>query len=349
LKASYSKHLLKFKVPGGTSRGVLKTKESWFVMLRDGGNFGIGECGLLRGLSVDDTPDYVEKLRWACEHIDLGKEELYLALAAYPSIQFGLETAFLSLEASDPFQLFPSEFSSGVSGIPINGLIWMGDTDFMKKQIGLKLKEGFSCIKLKIGAIEFASEIALLKLIRKEYSASEVELRVDANGAFSPSEASEKLKKLSEFNIHSIEQPIAKGQWQEMANLCESSPIPIALDEELIGIFASEEKKKLLETVNPDYIILKPSLIGGFQGSDSWIDCASDLKIDWWITSALESNVGLNAISQYTFTKNSKLPQGLGTGNLYSNNIPSPLKIIEGKIYYITETEWDLSMFNLNI
>ena len=348
MKASLKKHILKFKIPGGTSRGVLTTKESWFIILREGDSIGIGECGLLRGLSVDDRSDYEEKLQRVCKNIDLGKEELYAALTEFPSIQFGVEMAFMSLGASNPFQLFSSEFTSGKTGIPINGLIWMGDPVFMKTQIAEKLKHGYTCIKLKIGAIDFASEIDLLKSIRREFDASEVELRVDANGAFSPSEALEKLKKLSELNLHSIEQPIKKGQWREMARLCEASPLDIALDEELIGIFTSEEKNKLLQTINPQYVILKPSLIGGFQGSDSWISAATKIGINWWVTSALESNVGLNAISQYTFTKNSKLPQGLGTGSLYANNIPSPLKVSEGKIYYDSGTKWDLSKLNLN-
>jgi o-succinylbenzoate synthase len=349
LKATYHKHILEFKTPSGTSRGVLKTKESWFLILQDSDGFGIGECSLLRGLSIDDRPDYESKLQWVCEHIRFGKDELYEALTEFPSIQFGVEMAFMSFYAPNPFQLFPSEFSSGEIGISINGLIWMGQPVFMKTQIAEKLKEGFTCIKLKIGAIDFASEVDLLKSIRKEFTASEVELRVDANGAFSPSVALEKLKILSDLELHSIEQPIQPRQWQEMAGLCEASPLDIALDEELIGIFTSEERINLLQTINPQYIILKPSLIGGLYGCDSWIAAAAKKRINWWITSALESNVGLNAISQYTFTKNSKLPQGLGTGNLYSNNIPSPLKVNEGRIYYNSETKWDLSRLNLNL
>ncbi len=343
LKASYKKHILNFKRPSGTSRGVLNTKETYFLILRTEEGFGVGECGLLRGLSVDDRPDYEEELAGVCENIELGVSEadLYEALEEFPSIQFGVETAFKSLHSKNPFELFPSEFTNGEASIPINGLVWMGDKVFMKQQISEKLKEGFTCIKMKIGAIDFKTEIELLKSIRTEFSASEVELRVDANGAFSPKEALEKLKVLSDLQLHSIEQPIKQGQWQEMARLCEETPLPIALDEELIGIFSEEEKSKLLDTIKPQFIILKPSLIGGFRGSDTWIKLAEKHNAGWWITSALESNVGLNAISQYTFTKNSKLPQGLGTGSLYTNNIESPLKVSNGTLDYKPSIEWE--------
>lgn len=343
MKASYKKHILNFKRPSGTSRGVLNTKETYFLILRTEEGFGVGECGLLRGLSVDDRPDYEEELAGVCENIELGVSEadLYEALQEFPSIQFGVETAFKSLHSKNPFELFPSEFTRGEAAIPINGLVWMGDKVFMKQQISEKLKEGFTCIKMKIGAIDFKTEIELLKSIRTEFSASEVELRVDANGAFSHKEALEKLKVLSDLQLHSIEQPIKQGQWQETARLCEETPLPIALDEELIGVFSEEEKTKLLDTIKPQFIILKPSLVGGFRGSDTWINLAEKHNAGWWITSALESNVGLNAISQYTFTKNSKLPQGLGTGSLYTNNIDSPLKVSKGALHYNINAIWN--------
>jgi L-alanine-DL-glutamate epimerase-like enolase superfamily enzyme len=257
-----------------------------------------------------------------------------------------VETAFKSLRAQDPFQLFDTPFSKGEKSIPINGLIWMGDTNFMRSQIKEKLKDGFSCIKMKIGAIDFASEIALLKNIRKEFTAQEIALRVDANGAFSPKGSLEKLKQLAALDIHSIEQPIKQGQWEEMARLCEQSPLAIALDEELIGVFTEEKKIKLLDTIKPQYVILKPSFIGGFRGADRWIALAAEKGIDWWVTSALESNVGLNAIAQYTSTKNSILPQGLGTGNLYTNNVPSPLDVDHGAILYNIAAQWGLDILN---
>lgn len=346
LTASYKKHILNFKNPSGTSRGILNTKETYFLIIKSEESFGVGECGLLRGLSIDDRPDYEEELEGVCENIALGvsEENLYEALEEFPSIQFGVETAFKSLHSKNPFELFPSEFTRREAAIPINGLVWMGDKVFMKEQILEKLKQGFTCIKMKIGTIDFKTELELLKSIRREFSASEVELRVDANGAFSPNEALEKLKILSDLKLHSIEQPIKQGQWQEMARLCEETPLPIALDEELIGIFSEEEKNNLLETIKPQYIILKPSLIGGFRGSDSWINLAEKFGAGWWITSALESNVGLNAISQYTFTKNSKLPQGLGTGSLYTNNIESPLEVSNGTLLYNPSINWDFQV-----
>lgn len=341
LTATCRKYTLQFKTPAGTSRGVLTTKETWFIILKEDDKTGIGECGILRGLSIDDRPDYETKLKWACEYIANGLDTLYERLTEFPSIQIGLETAFKSLQAEDPFEIFPSRFSRGEAGIPINGLIWMGDKEYMKKQISEKLEEGFNCLKMKIGAIDFNTELDLLRSIRKEFSVTDIELRVDANGVFDPKDALEKLHLLSELDLHSIEQPIKQGQWDEMAQLCEVTPLPIALDEELIGVFTSEEKVKLLHTIKPQFIILKPSFIGGFKGSDHWISLAKKEGIGWWITSALESNVGLNAISQYTFTKNSKLPQGLGTGSLYTNNIASPLKVGNGKIEYDTNLPWD--------
>lgn len=344
IKAHFKKHILNFKRPSGTSRGVLNTKETFFIILKTENSFGVGECGILRGLSIDDRPDYEEKLQWVCDNIDLGKDNLYEAVTEFPSIQFGVEAAIQSLNSKNPFEIYPSAFTRGEEAIPINGLVWMGDKSFMKEQISEKLKQGFTCIKMKIGAIDFKTEIELLKSIRKEFSPQEVELRVDANGAFSPKEALEKLKVLSDLELHSIEQPIKQGQWQEMARLCEDTPLSIALDEELIGVFLEEEKQKLLDTIKPQYIILKPSLIGGIQGSDTWIKLAEKYNAGWWITSALESNIGLNTISQYTFTKNSKLPQGLGTGSLYTNNIDSPLNVADGALHYDAEAEWNFKV-----
>ena len=343
MKASYKKYTLNFKRPSGTSRGVLTTKETWFLILEEENNFGIGECGILRTLSIDDRPDYEEKLKWTCQNIHLPKDELLAELVEFPSIQFGVEMALLSLQSQDPFQLFPSAFTNGEKGIPINGLIWMGEEAFMHEQIQQKLEQGFSCIKLKIGAIDFDKEIALLQSIRKKYSASEIELRVDANGAFKPQEALQKLQRLSELDLHSIEQPIKQGQFSEMAKLCAKTPLPIALDEELIGVFSVTKKEELLQTIQPQYIILKPSLIGGFKGTQEWIDLAEKQNIGWWITSALESNIGLNAISQFTFMQNSNMPQGLGTGSLYTNNIKSPLVVKGEYITYAPKKTWDVN------
>lgn len=341
--ARFQKHILEFKQASGTSRGVLKTKETWFIVLEQDGRRGIGECGILRTLSIDDVPEYEEKLKWTCEHIHLGLTKLLQELIAFPSIQFGLEQAFLSLQQVNSFELFPSQFTEGSDAIPINGLVWMGDEQFMKTQIKEKIEQGFSCIKMKIGAIDFDTELNLLKSIRNEYSKSDIELRVDANGAFSPNNALEKLRTLSELNLHSIEQPIKTGQLNEMAELCDKTPLPIALDEELIGVFSVTDKEKIIQTIQPQYIILKPSLVGGFKGSEEWMSIAGSNNIDYWITSALESNVGLNAISQWTYTLNSKLPQGLGTGSLYTNNIDSPLEVKNGTLHYNQNSNWDFN------
>lgn len=346
MKATFQKYVLRFKVPGGTSRGVLKIKETWFIVVEKNEKWGLGECGMFRGLSADDSPEFESKLKWACDHIHLPKDILFNELNSFPSIQFGLQTAFKSLEAQDPYALFPSSFTKGLQGIPINGLVWMGSIPYMRQQILEKLKEGFTCIKLKIGAIDFDDELELLRSIRKDFSCEDIELRVDANGAFLPSDALEKLKVLSDLDLHSIEQPIAKGQWDEMAGLCEVSPLPVALDEELIGVFGSHEKQSLLDHIRPQYIILKPGLIGGFVGSDEWIESAEKNNIGWWVTSALESNIGLNAISQYTFTKSSKLPQGLGTGSLFSNNIMAPLYVQNGEIRYDVNKHWEQNLKN---
>ena len=344
IKAIFHKYLLNFKQASGTSRGVLKTKETFFLVITDNEKKGIGECGLFRGLSIDDGPRYEEKLTWVCNNINIGLEKLLEELIEFPSIQFGVEQAFLSLKSEHPFSLFPSSFTTHNKPININGLIWMGDKSFMKSQIQQKIKDGFSCIKMKIGAINFEEEINLLRYIRKEFSSKEIELRVDANGAFLPEEAIEKLKRLSDFDLHSIEQPIKQGQYQEMARLCNDTPLPIALDEELIGVFTSDKKKELLELIKPQYIILKPSLVGGFKGSNEWIQIAEQQHIGWWITSALESNIGLNAIAQYTYTLQSKMPQGLGTGGLFTNNFESPLVVKNGSLQYDTAKGWDFNL-----
>ena len=344
IKANYKKYILNFKNPSGTSRGILRTKETWFIILTENGKIGVGETGLFRGLSIDDISNYEDKLIWVCKNINLGLESLLKALYEFPSIQFGLEQAFLSLRSEDKFELFPSQFTSGEKSIPINGLVWMGDKDFMNNQIKEKLRNGFSCIKMKIGAIDFDTEIELLKSIRKEFSPNEIELRVDANGAFNPNNALEKLEILSELEIHSIEQPIKQGQHSDMAQLCAKTPLPIALDEELIGVFSFEEKKKLLKMIQPQYIILKPSLIGGFAGSKEWINLANEMNCGWWITSALESNIGLNAIAQFTDTLQSDLPQGLGTGGLFTNNFMSPLEVSRGTLQYNPNRNWNFKL-----
>ena len=336
MKATFQKYTLQFKRPAGTSRGVLTEKPTWLLTIEHNGRRGIGECSPLPGLSIDDISDYERsKLLWTCAHISLGKKALWEQLKSYPSIQFGVEQAFLSLEAEQEGVLFPSPFTEGQVPIPINGLIWMGDKHYMQQQIREKLSQGFHCIKMKIGAIDFETEYQLLKNIRQEYAPSDIELRVDDNGVFSPLVGLYKLTRLSGLEIHSIEQPIRAGQYEQMARLCEASPLPIALDEELIGVACPERKKEILQWIRPAYIILKPSLIGGYRGSEEWIDLAEKQGIGWWVTSALEGNVGLSAIAQWTYTLKNPLPQGLGTGSLYTNNFPSSLEVKNGGLWWL--------------
>lgn len=340
MKATYHKYMLEFKRPSGTSRGVLTEKETWFVIIEHNGKKGIGECGILRGLSADDRPDYEQRLQWTCENINLGVTALWDALIEFPSIQFGVEMAFQSLASANPFELFPSYFTNGMQAMDINGLIWMGEEAYMKEQIEEKLADGFRCVKLKIGAIEFEKELSLLRYIRTHFTADQVEIRVDANGAFNKNDALDKLSQLSEFKLHSIEQPIAKNQTDSMAELCKNTPFPIALDEELIGVYSTADKEELLQKIKPQYIILKPSFVGGFRGTHEWIALAEKYQIGWWITSALESNIGLNAIAQWTYLQNSPLPQGLGTGALYTNNFDSPLQVKAGQLWYKKDLGW---------
>ena len=340
MKATYHKYILQFKRPSGTSRGVMTEKETWFIVLEKDGKKGIGECGILRGLSADDRPDYEAKLKWTCDNIHLGENKLWDALIEFPSIQFGVEMAFQSLASETPFLLFPSDFTRGEKSIEINGLVWMGEESFMKQQIEEKLADGFRCVKLKIGAIDFDQELQLLRYIRQHFTSEQVEIRVDANGAFDVSLALDKLNQLAGFKLHSIEQPIQKNNTDSMAGLCKITPIPIALDEELIGVFSLEDKEALLQKINPQYIILKPSFVGGFRGTKEWILLAEKYNVGWWITSALESNIGLNAIAQWTFLQHNSMPQGLGTGALYTNNFDCPLQVSQGQLWYKKELGW---------
>ena len=329
--------LLHFKQPAGTSRGTYTTRKVWYLHFSSPdfpGRVGIGECAPLPALSCDDLPDYEDILKRFCRQVE--KEQGMWdkdVLCQYPSILFGLETAIWHFFAGS-WALSDTAFSRGEVGIQINGLIWMGDFDHMLSQIEKKMEAGFRCVKLKIGAIDFEKELALLRHIRTHFSSKEIELRVDANGAFSPGDAMEKLKRLSEFDLHSIEQPIRAGQWEEMARLTSESPLPIALDEELIGCNMLEEKKKLLATIRPQYIIIKPSLHGGICGGDEWIMEAEKQHIGWGITSALESNIGLNAIAHWCATFNNPLPQGLGTGMLFTDNIEVPLEIRKDCLWF---------------
>ena len=321
---------LHFRQPAGTSRGIYTTRKIWFVHLYEGNRHGVGECAPLPDLSYDALGDesYSSLLNQFCEDCCRKGEIDYDVLRDYPSMLFGLETAFLNFQNGD--RLFDTAFSRGEVGIPINGLVWMGNHEEMLKRMEEKLKLGFRCVKLKIGAIDFEQELDLIKRIRSRFSFHEVELRLDANGAFPYNEALYKLELLSQYAIHSIEQPIRQGQWAYMAELCRESPLPIALDEELIGVNDPAMKRHMLNIIKPRYIILKPSLHGGMAGCREWIATACEMGIDSWITSALESNIGLNAIAQFAssvYGDHITMPQGLGTGQLYTDNIPMPLEI----------------------
>jgi len=350
LKLTYEPYTLQFKFDAGTSRGIMRERKVWFLKLHDAENpaiVGTGEVAPLAGLSLDDRPDMELVLQKLCQKVagkafDEAKpyKWLYqLVPATLPAVRFGLETAMLDFQQGGKGIIFQTRFTEGKQRILVNGLIWMGTPDFMQVQIEDKLQKGFQCLKLKIGSLDFEQELAILKEVRKRYTVEEITLRVDANGAFLPANALEKLKRLADLDIHSIEQPIRAGQIEDMARLCALSPLPIALDEELIPVIKPVEKRKLLEAIKPAYIILKPSLLGGFVSCNQWIIAAEKEGVDWWVTSALESNIGLNAICQYTaewvrLKNKTDFPQGLGTGALYHNNIASNLEM-EGQEIFI--------------
>ncbi|MDE5842712.1 MAG: o-succinylbenzoate synthase [Muribaculaceae bacterium] len=330
-------YMLKFRQPAGTSRGVLTEKPTYLLKLwdeRDPEVFGIGEAAVFPGLSPEADHRYEYKLIELLANIAIGRPT---DLSRHSSIQFGLEQALRDFSSGGKGMYFPSEFTEGKSEITINGLIWMGSEEEMQQRLEEKIAAGFKCIKIKVGAIDWNKELGLVKYIRRRYSADEVTIRVDANGGFSMETVLPKLRQLEELGVHSIEQPIPAGNPDLMRFLCEVSPLPIALDEELIGVCGEEAKRYLLDYIHPAYIILKPALCGGFSGAEEWIKLAQERGIGWWVTSALESNVGLNAIAQFTGQLNPSLPQGLGTGGLFVNNFTSPL-VLEGEhLRYSTE------------
>ena len=344
MKAFFNKHTLNFKIPAGTSRGILNNKTSWFLHLQDSasGIIGIGECSIIENLSPDEVSLIGSKLESLCDIINNEDDDFSLALKSFPAIRFALETAFKDHSSGGQRIIFESPFLKG-SGVPINGLVWMGEKSFMYNQIKSKIEEGYKCIKIKIAALSFEEELELLNHVRTQFSEKDIEIRLDANGGFNNEEALSRTLSLHHLNIHSIEQPIKPGHWEGMAKLCLESPIKIALDEELIGVYDLDDKKQLLQVIQPNYIVLKPSFLGGFQASQEWLELAEMNNIGWWITSALESNIGLNAIAQWASTLELKTHQGLGTGQLYTNNIPSPLYIDEGYLYS-GNRQWDTEL-----
>lgn len=340
MKAVWQKYRLDFRFTAITSRDSMTHKDTYYIKVWHEDHpdvTGVGEAALFRGLSCEDSPEYEEVLDDVCAHIDryAGNPDM---LAPYPSIRFGVETALRDLANGGTRHLYDSAWSAGESAIRINGLIWMGDRETMNQRIRTKLDEGFRCIKVKIGGIDFNQELEMLRHLRR--IAPAIEIRLDANGAFSPDVALEWLNVLAEIGIHSIEQPIRQGQWEEMARICSLSPIPVALDEELIGLNDAAERARMLDAIRPSYIILKPTLIGGLKASEEWIAAATQRSIGWWATSALESNIGLNAIAQWVATQDTDMPQGLGTGQLYYNNVVSPLTLDGECLVYDTSKQW---------
>jgi o-succinylbenzoate synthase len=350
IKAKTAYLEFKFQRPATTSRGTYLSKKVHYIILYhsdDPSIAGVGECSLFSGLSFDDVKGFKQKLTQTIDRINEGDVYTDSTLIDWPSINFALETAWKDLRSKDSKILYPSEFTEGKDSIGINGLIWMSEKNEMIHQIRQKLNDGFTCLKMKIGALDLRDEIEVLRFIREHCSAEELEIRLDANGAFNQSEALEVIKILSEFHPHSIEQPIAAGHTEDMARICARSPIPIALDEELIGKHNMLARRKLLETIKPQYLVLKPGLLGGLASSKEWITLANDLGIGWWITSSLETNIGLNVIAQWTYTLQNQIYHGLSTGSLYANNIKSPLYLNGERLYYNPERKWDLSQFEL--
>lgn len=342
-KITITSKLLHFLQPAGTSRGVYNTRLSFYLKLTSDEQpnvVGVGECATLPDLSCDAMPpnEYERKLRTFCDEYERTRVIDYEAMRAYPSMLFGLETAVAQFNAKGSLNFFDTPFGRGEEGIPINGLVWMGTFEEMFERLEAKLKAGFRCIKIKIGAIDFDRELQLIRHIRSTFSRNDVELRVDANGGFTPEEALSRMEALVQYDIHSIEQPIKQHQWTEMARLCAATPLPIGLDEELIGVNERQKKIELLGTIRPQYIVLKPSLHGGMAGTEEWIQLARERNIGSWITSALESNVGLNAIAQLTasiYGTNIRHAQGLGTGQLFADNIEMPLKVVGDKLWIV--------------
>ncbi|MEY2925496.1 MAG: hypothetical protein RLZZ337_2046 [Bacteroidota bacterium] len=329
------KHELKFIKPAKTSRNVFKTRLIYIIYLTDlkTKKTGIGEAAPLHLLSTDDVPNYEEKLNSFLGEFCINGDLEELELHSYPSIKFGIETALLDLNAKDG-ALFQTPFTKGAESIPVNGLVWMNNAEEMYNEAEAKIKAGFDVIKFKVGALDFDKECRLLEKIRSQYSAFKLTIRLDANGAFLPSEALEQIKELSRFEIHSIEQPIKAQNWDAMQQLCSESKIDIALDEELIGVKIGQDGEKMLQYIKPQYIILKPNLIGGLKNADLWVSLARKHNIDWWATSALESNIGLNAIAQWVSKYPISMAQGLGTGALFTNNFATSLKLEKGKMWF---------------
>jgi len=349
--ASYIKHQLQFVKPAKTSRNTMQTHTVYYVVLssKTERKSYWGEAAPLPGLSIDDVTQIENKLTECCTSVTNGYNFNMLDFSGFPSVQFAFETAFLAAQHQADFLLYDTPFYRNQQPIAINGLVWMNEKETMLQEALTKATQGFDTIKFKVGALDFDDECRLLEAFRKQYNAFNITIRLDANGAFLPADALEKLRELSRFDIHSIEQPIKPKQWDAMQELCAKTPIPIALDEELIGVDVKSDGQRLLQHIKPQHIILKPTLLGGLSNSEVWVKLAQQHNIGWWATSALESNIGLNAIAQWTATQHLQVPQGLGTGSLYTNNIPSPLVVSNGQLIYDERKGWELGeVLNLN-
>jgi O-succinylbenzoate synthase len=341
--ASHTSYTLEFSRPAGTSRGILHRKQSWFVKLAEGDVTGIGEVSFIPGLTGEGPVEMERRIGHVCKLISRGELDPRSTFSTARGLQFALETALLDLDRGGRRLLYPSEFTRGRSGIRINGLIWMGDRDFMLEQIREKLDAGFRVLKMKVGALDLEEELEVLDRVRREFNEADLEIRLDANGAWSPQEAAMKMARFAAYGIHSIEQPISAGQAEAMAALCADPVIPIALDEELLGPGTPVACKNLIEAIRPAYLVLKPGLLGGFGVAREWIRLAGKVHAGWWVTSALESSIGLNAIAQWVAALEPVMTQGLGTGQIYRNNIPSPLEMEGDRLWFRPEGKWDLS------
>lgn len=342
LRAAWTRRTLHFSFTARTSRETMTERSTWYIKLWDSGTpgvCGIGECAHFAGLSAESTEGFEAKLNDLCHSLNIGRR---IDITRWSSLKMGLECALLDLENGGRRVLFPGPFTEGMSEVTINGLVWMGTPDEMLARIDEKLAKGFRCLKMKIGGVKFADELRLLDHIRMAFPPDKLTLRLDANGAFTPENAMERLERLANFDVHSIEQPIRAGQLDKMSYLCENSPIPIALDEELIGIHDITQMRRLLYFVSPQYIVLKPTLCGGLSGADAWITVAREKRIGWWVTSALESNIGLNALAQWTAALDTDMPQGLGTGALYTDNIQSPLRLESDMLRIDPDAAWEI-------
>lgn len=336
----FQHHTLFFHKPAKTSRDVMTSRDVYFAQCTSGDGVisGLGECAPIWGLSPESKAE-VERTLANWSSIMQQPEQLADVFNRMSSLRFAIETALRDMAAGGTMQLFDVDLNHP---IPINGLIWMSDAPSMLRECREKVEAGFTTIKFKVGALNFEEELHLLRAVRSEFAERNLEIRLDANGAFASDDVLEKLDALSTFRIHSIEQPIKAGQHEAMARLIEKSPMAIALDEELIGVHAATDKRRLLKEIKPHYLVLKPTLHGGFSGCDEWVALATEMGIGWWATSALESNVGLNAIAQWVLTKQVSMPQGLGTGSLFSNNVQSPWVVENGFLRYDENLRWNV-------